>query len=151
METKPAPGLIWRVIVVFVGMVALLLAYYWVHKPIDAGLALVLGGSLLDLLTVGALFAIAGGIGRRALLRLDLAVTRPERLALEAVLGLGLVSLAALILGLAGLFRAVVMWPALLLTAVLLRHAVLGWLTDWRSMLDAIQLQGGWLRFLAFV
>src|SRR5690349_7310608 len=101
METKPQPVRIWRIVVVLVGVLALLLAYYWVHKLTgtpdqpaeDIALALVFGGALLDVLTVIALFAIAGGIGRRALSRLDLALTRPERIAIEGALGLGVISL----------------------------------------------------------
>ncbi len=144
--------MLWRAAVVLLGVLALLVGYYWVHKPIDAALALRFGGALLDAATVGALFVVAGGVGRRSLARLDLTdLTRAERIALEAVIGLGIIGIAALALGMAGLFRGVVLWLLLGLTAVGLRAALLGWLRDTRELVSALRFDSRWAGFLAAV
>ncbi len=150
-------AVVWRAVVVLIGLLALLLGYYWVHKPTgspsgDAALALALGGSLLDLLTVGALFVAAGGVGRRALARLDLSLlSAPERIALEGVIGLGAISLIALALGLVGLFRGLVFWSLLLGVGLLLRHELRGWASAWLDLVARIRLDSGWTRFLAML
>ncbi len=157
MKNQVSGGMavLWRAVVVLIGLLALLLGYYWVHKPTgspsgDAALALTLGGSLLDLLTVGALFVVAGAVGRRALGRLDLMnLSAPERIALEGAVGLGAISLAALMLGLVGLFRGLVFWPLLLLIALVLQRDLRGWLGAWVALIGRVRLESGWLRFLA--
>ena len=73
MESKSPANLIARALLIFVGLFALLIGYYWVHKPFDIAVALLLGGALLDVVTVAILFVIAGGIGRALLAR-----TRPD-------------------------------------------------------------------------
>jgi hypothetical protein len=150
-------AVVWRAVVVLIGLVLLLLGYYWVHKPTgspseDAALAQSLGGALLDLLTAGALFAVAGAVGRRALIRLDLAaLSTPERIALEGVIGLGVISLVALGLGLVGLFRGLVFWPLLLVTALLLRRDLRGWVSAGVGLIGRMRLDTGWMRYLAFL
>jgi hypothetical protein len=78
----------WRAAVVLTGTLALIIAYYWVHKPVTPQLlqgaadgigalfaappaldrlASNLLGVLLDVLVVGALFVVSGGLGRRVL------------------------------------------------------------------------------------
>ncbi len=131
MPAKSTANLLARALLIFVGLFALLIGYYWVHKPFDVSSALLIGGALLDVATVAALFVIAGGIGRTLLSRIDLTgLSRAERLALEGGIGLGVVALAALIFGLIGLFRPLILWALLIIAALLLRRAVIDGLRD---------------------
>jgi 4-amino-4-deoxy-L-arabinose transferase-like glycosyltransferase len=78
----------WRAAVVLTGTLALIIAYYWVHKPVTPQLlqgaadgiatlfatppaldrlAANLLGVLLDVLVVGALFVVSGGLGKKVL------------------------------------------------------------------------------------
>lgn len=136
MPTKSS--LLARALIIFVALFALLVAYYWVHKPFDLSVFTRVGGALLDLLTVAALFTVVGGIGRAALRRVDLGiVTRAERLALEGGIGAGLVALAVLIFGLVGLYRPLILWGLLFVFALVLRRSLIAWLVDVRDLLRA--------------
>lgn len=135
-----------RALIIFIGMCVLLAAYYWVHRPfgVQPGepvpeAALRLGGALLDLFTVGVIFAAAGGFGRWLLARLELP-SRAERFALEGGIGLGAVALLVLALGLIGLFRGIVFGIGLIAALILLRQHVIGWLRDGRDLLRSIRL-----------
>lgn len=141
-------------------LVALIFLYFWTHKPQSLAFYVILGGALFDVTTVGALTIVAGAIGRAgarslaARTRVDiLLLSRAERLALDAALGLGIISSAALLVGLAGGFRAIVFWPLLGLAAFLLRGALRAWLGDCASLAGAlwrdIRSQPPWLRALA--
>jgi hypothetical protein len=151
--------LIWRIAAILLGVLLLLPAYFWAqYAPKPGGenflfpLAAVLGGAAANLLIVAVLFVIAGGVGRAALHRLDLtALARSERIALECLLGLGSVSSAALLLGLAGVFTLPTLWLPLIVVGVLLRRFVGGWLADWRLMLGGLRLENGWTRWLALL
>ena len=136
-EKAPSPiNLLIRALLIFVALFALLIGYYWVHKPFDYTVFARVGGALLDLLTVAALFVIAGGIGRALLSRLDMsAVTRAERIALETGIGVGVIALAALILGLVGFFRPPLIWVLLIIITALLNKSLLAWLRDGRDLL----------------
>jgi hypothetical protein len=145
----------WRVAGVLLGVTALLIAYYWVHKPLQPGQAIAIGGALLDALSVSLLAAAAGGIGRATLRRTGHwiesgALSRAERLALEGTAGLGLVALGALAIGMAGGFRAEVLWGALAIGAGIAFRDVRGWLRDAAQILRhaARSLNTPWLRFL---
>lgn len=141
-------NLLTRALLIFVALFALLIAYYWIHKPLDPAILVRLGGALLDLATVAALFALAGGCGRAALARLDLTpLSRAERLALEGGAGLGLIALGALLFGLIGLFRPLLLWALLLLIGGLLRRPLIGWLADGRALLGGLRHDASpWLR-----
>ncbi len=134
-------NLLTRALLIFVALFALLTAYYWVHKPFDTGVIARVGGALLDLLTVAALFVCAGGCGRAALARVDLApISRAERVALEGGIGLGLIALGTLVLGLVGLFRPPLLWLLLAALSGLLRQPLAGWLADGSALLRTIRL-----------
>ncbi len=138
MPEKSPANLLIRALILFVALFALLIGYYWVHKPFDLSIVTRIGGALLDLATVAALFGSAGGVGRALLRRLDLSiVTRAERVALEGGIGIGVIALAALIFGLVGLFRPPILWVLLVIVAALLRKALIGWLIDGRDLLRA--------------
>ncbi len=124
-----------QIVIVLVALIALLVGYYWVHKPLSFGLVQTLGGALLDLLTAAALAAVAGGVGRRALTRADLSpASRAERVALQGLIGLGMVAWVALALGLVGLFSGIALWLALAVAGVLVRRDVRDWLLDVRAL-----------------
>lgn len=137
----PAPSnanLLVRSLVILAGLLALLVAYYWVHKPFDLDVAQRAGGALLDLMTAGTLFAFAGGIGRAALTRLNLTgISRAERIALEGGIGLGLVALGTLVFGLLGFFRPLPLWGLLVVVNLILRRSLRGWLRDFADLLRA--------------
>src|SRR5690606_25442121 len=105
-STKERAGMLVRAVIVLLALMLLLTAYYWVHKPFDLTTITILGGAAVDTLTVGALFAIAGGIGRWVLALLHRRValeftllSRAERFALAGIAGLMLISTAVLALG----------------------------------------------------
>ena len=142
MPAKSPATLLIRALILFVALFALLIGYYWVHKPFDLPVFQSVGGALLDVLTVAALFGIAGGIGRATLARLNLStVTRAERIALEGGIGLGIVALGTLIFGLIGLFRPLLLWILLIVAAMLLRKSLIGWLRDGLDLLRSIRIQ----------
>lgn len=159
---KQAVG--WRILVTFLGLVAALIAYFWAHKPLDPALIASLGGAFLDLFTVTLIVSLAGGLGRTFFQRLLTPLStkwggvgggdfsRPERLALEATLGLGILGLTLLILGLVGLYRSIIFWLLILaLTALTFRH-LLGWFLDTVAVLRAsLQPSTRWTRFLALM
>jgi len=155
----------WRVFAALIGLVAVLIAYFWVHKPLDPALLASLGGAMLDGLTAALIGITAGGLGRRIYLvigrvgtrhvstlqdRHDL--SRSERVALEGLLGLGLLGLVALALGMIGLYNGAVLWVALLIVALVCLRAVIGWLRDMVALVRrAFAPEPGWSRFLAAV
>lgn len=140
-------GTLLRALIIFIGLAVLLTAYYWVHRPfgfqpgtpLSTG-ALRIGGALLDLFTVAVVFAVAGGLGRLLLARLDMP-SRAERFALEGGIGLGAIALIVLALGLVGLFRGLVFGVGLIAALILLRRQVRGWLGTGRDLLEAIRLE----------
>jgi len=149
----------WRVIAAVVFLLAILASYYWAHKPIDPNNAQdlafvnVMGGALLDLVTVSLIALVAGGLGRRLLKWIDLpALSRAERIALEGLLGLGISGWIALMLGLVGLYNGAALWLALLVIAILCLRSVFGWLRDGLTLgRQAFQPEAGWSRFLAII
>lgn len=150
-------GTLIRALILFIALAALLTAYYWVHRPFDIqpgvpipDSALRLGGALLDLFTVGLVFAVAGGLGRAALVRLAMP-SRAERFALEGGIGVGVLSLIVLALGLIGLFRGVVFAAVLIGGLLVFRRHALGWLRDGRDLLRAIRLESAPITLAAVV
>ena len=124
--------------------------YYWVHKPLTPALVRAGGGAALDMTLAGIMVALAGGVGRRLLRPLDLTPwSIPERRAVEALVGLGGLSLAVMAVGAAALSRWSMAALALILAAIAGRGAVawarelFGWARDARP-------GGGWTGFLAW-
>jgi hypothetical protein len=134
-------NLLVRAVLMFVLLVALLILYYWVHKPFDLPVLTRVGGALLDVGTAAALFVIAGGVGRAAFSRLDRSIlTRAERLALDMGIGLGLIGLGVLIFGLLGLLRPPILWIILIVLTILLRKALREWALDARDLLRSLRV-----------
>ena len=150
MTSRPKTRTSLGVAAAVVWMALLLGLYYWVHKPITPPLARAAGGAVLDIALAGATVALAGGIGRRLLRPLDLAPwSVPEQRAVEALFGLGALSLAMMAVGAAALRPWSVAALALALGAVAGREAVawarglIGWAREARP-------GGGWPGFLAW-
>ncbi|MBL8156775.1 MAG: glycosyltransferase family 39 protein [Anaerolineae bacterium] len=162
-ETASRQAVLRRTFVgVIVGLVALFTAYYWVHfsetlqsiraipmLPAAAVEVLLASGAaalrgLPDVLALALLAIAAGGLGETVLTRLMGAVrTEPdsfsslERLALTSMLGMGLLSVGALILGMLGLYRGVFLWGLVGLAALLSRHGIGRWLRLMASLRQA--------------
>src|SRR5690606_17262453 len=91
-------------------------------------------GVAADFMTLSIIGLVSGGIGRRIGQRLPLGELHlAERVALESGLGLGILSIGALLFGLAGLFNPV-LWAVLIVTGVLLRRDIRRWLADLRRV-----------------
>ncbi len=143
-------------------VIALLVAYYAIHKPltpeslasagaslgalaesgIDSALmAAHLFGALLDIATVLTLLAVCGGIGRFILRRgwagVTLTATELGDAALAALLGAGVVSALTLGAALAGWIHPLVLWAGLLVIGALTWRDALAWAramaTLWRT------------------
>lgn len=135
-------NLLVRALLLFLLLVALLIAYFWVHKPFDLPIVTRVGGALLDVGTAAVLFVLAGGLGRAALARLDRSVLgRAERLALDMGVGLGLTGLGVLVLGLVGLFRPPLLWIILIVLSALLRRFVSAWAVEARDLVRSVRVQ----------
>ena len=156
MKDKPSPTnpLITK-FVLLIAVMLLLTLYFWGHNVGQSAQNLALGfttvfRSGLDLLTVGVLVAIAGGIGRRVAqrtLRLY-SISLQETIPLEAGLGLGIISIGALFMGLIGLYN-LLMWLVLLVVGGLTYRQTFGWLKDCRTALGrAFQPETLWERFV---
>ena len=128
-----------RALLVLIALLALLIAYYWVHKPLDLALAGAIGGMALDLASAALIVGVAGGVGRIVMTRVDdTMLSRGERIALEAGLGLSLLSVGVLIAGLIGLFTPPVFWIAVLSMAALSVWRGRGWFTDCRDLVGGL-------------
>ena len=143
----------WRVTAALVGLVAVLIAYFWVHKPLDPALLGSLGGAALDIFAAALMVIVAGGLGRRLLSIMDLSIlSRAERVALEGVLGLGVIGWIALALGLIGLYRGLIFWLMLIVVALICFRGLLGWALDIVALFRHIwSPEPGWSRFLAII
>jgi hypothetical protein len=89
-------------------------AYYTVHKPFDASMALAMLDRFGDLAVCVLLLLVSTAVGGRAL-RVEFAKASLEDLLFSVGLGLGLVSLGTLALGLLGLLFRWLFWGLLLL------------------------------------
>ncbi len=128
-----------------------LAAYYWAHKPITLGLVGALGSATLDVASTVAIFALAGGLGRALLRRGDVNArfwSIAERLAAEALLGLGALALGILALGAVWLHALSV---AALLSALTLwvRRDLRGWASEFFTWARNARVQGRWAQGLA--
>jgi hypothetical protein len=105
-----------------------------------------LANALLDLLPLALLAIVAGGLGRvligwimnRAQSEYT-GWTRAERLALEGMVGLGLLSSLALLVGLLGQFNRIALWGTVALVAILCGRGLLSWLRDGVTLLRAVR------------
>jgi hypothetical protein len=118
-ESGPRHNLRWAVVVAssVLWLFVVYAAYYTVHKPFDASMALAILDRVGDLGVCLLLLLVSTAMGGRAL-RVDFARATLEDLLFSVGLGLGLVSLATLGLGLVGLLYRWLFWLLLLLLVV---------------------------------
>jgi hypothetical protein len=125
----------WRALaglVTFIWFVAFIAGYYVIHKPITPGLAFSLVRLVWQVSVALAILSLAGGIGRRLLSKLFL--HQLAALALQAGLGLGLLSLVMLAMGYAGLFRPLFTGLGLIVLGIFFWRDILGWWSNWRAL-----------------
>jgi hypothetical protein len=124
----------------------IIVLYFISHKPLTPGLADALGLMIWRLIVALAIISVSGGIG--SLIYHDHEVHPLTRLALQAGLGLGVISLAVLIIGSTAGLSGWLLWLALpVLLAVFFRQ-VRAWWQEWRSLAD---LWKGGSRFSGWV
>ena len=121
-------------------LVLVFVLYYASHKPFTPEVVVSLAAAAWNLLTALAVLSLAGGLGRKLLGEYG----RPllVRLALQAALGLGVLSLAALIVGATLGTHSLVAWLGLLLTGFLLRREIIGWWRSWSALKVAWEYGG---------
>ena len=116
--------LLWLVVVVS--------GYYFYHKPLAIAQAVALVRAIGQFAAALALTSAAGGLGARLFPGDELHPL--TRLALQAALGLGLLSLAVLIVGSAVGLQPFVWWIVLGLLLILNGRAVGMWMKNWLAM-----------------
>jgi hypothetical protein len=102
---------------VFFWILFVLGGYYYYHKPISVETILSPLKAVLDLTFSAVFVAIAGGLGRRLLPAY--ALQKIEGAVLQFALGSAIISFAWFGVGLLGLYRYPIVWPAMLLGLVL--------------------------------
>ena len=118
--------------VTFLWLAALVAGYYVIHKPMSPGLAFSLVRLAWQVGIALAIISVAGGIGRRFLSKISLHPL--AALALQAGFGFGLLSLAMLAAGYAGLFKPLFTGLGLLVLGVLFWRDILSWWSNWRAL-----------------
>lgn len=150
MPTPPLPPAAspraapWRPLGALLLLAGVLAAYYVYHKPLPPESMLPLAGAALDLLAAGLVLAAGVASGRALLDRLgaqaglDTArLGRAARLSISGLLGLALLSAAALCLGLAGLVQSLAFWLLLIAALVVFRRGLRASGADLRALLPA--------------
>ena len=110
-------------------LMLVLLLYYAGHKPFSLDTAITLFMAVKNLLISIMILSIAGGIGKRLLYNIH---TNPlTAMALQSGVGLGLISLVALILGSTLGFKPLLIIATLIISGLLLWRSILAW---WRQI-----------------
>jgi hypothetical protein len=137
-------------VIVLTWVMLVLIGYYVVHKPLDMlqGAALIRG--VLDLVAVGAMVSLAGGLGRRITKGRWQNFHGFEQMALEAALGLGLLSLFWLAVGLAGGYQAWSAWLILLTGWIALHKDNRAWLKGSTALASVFRESSRFGKILAF-
>lgn len=119
----------WVALFLFASVVV---GYYVIHKPLTPALAFSLAGLVWQFGVALVILSIAGGIGRRLLWKIS--IHPLAALALQAGLGLGMLSLTMLAAGYAGLFKPLFTGLGLLVLALLFRRDIFSWWSNWRVL-----------------
>lgn len=149
---KTSPRYILALVGVLLWMTLVLLLYYWIHKPVTSSMMQALGGAALDIGVAFILVALGGDIGRVLVKRFFAAewglLSKAERLAGEAMIGLTILSVAIFVVG---LVKLSLLSMLLLLVGIsgLLRRNVLGWAKDGFLWLQQLDINFGWGKGLA--
>jgi hypothetical protein len=141
-------------VVIFLWIATAFGVYYAFHRPFPAQFAEQVFVAAGDLIIIAALFALGGALGARLLARLQ--VTPLARLAARAALGLGVLSLAYLVVGSTLGTESLLAWALLLVLAIWLRNDLALWLADFSDFKTLWKSSGklghaiGWLCILIF-
>jgi hypothetical protein len=132
-------------------MVAVLLVYYWIHKPITPVFGRAIGGASLDILSA-VIMALAGaGLGRTILPRIypkwATALSSGERLSGEVLFGLGILSVLILLVGLVYL-HAISIGLLLLVIIVGSYRVIWEWLLEFKAFILRVFSVKRWDRVL---
>ena len=125
----------------------IIVLYFVSHKPLTSGLAVALALILWKLIVALAIISLGGGIGR--LIYRDEAVHPLARLALQAGLGLGAISLGVLIVGSTLGLPGWLLWLGLPVLLGVLFRQVRAWWQQWRSLADLWQGNSRFSRWVA--
>ena len=128
-------------------LVSVVLAYYLTHKPFTPELALELALNSWQVLIAICILSVGGGLGRRILPELQL--NPLAALAVQASLGIGIISILLLFAGVFGGLRILVLGIGLILLIILLRRDILDWFRSWRSVLSVWQRSGTFGRLMS--
>ncbi len=130
-------------------LASVLIGYYVMHKPFEAGLVIAMVRNVQDLAVALGYMLVASGLGRRLLAQRSLGGL--EGRTIEAGLGLGSLALGMLALGAIGVLQSGLIAALLVAGLFLLRMDVLAWgragLTDLRGLWQ----DGGKLERLLFL
>jgi hypothetical protein len=121
------------VVAIILWTFVLVAAYFWAHKPFDAGMVGGLARSLLSVAVWLGMVWVSAALGLRIIGRSLAGESPAVRLALAAGIGLGLLSLLTLGLGLVGLLRPAVAWGLIVALGALLRRDLRAALADLRA------------------
>ncbi|MEM6530370.1 MAG: hypothetical protein AAF653_18870, partial [Chloroflexota bacterium] len=141
-----------RNLLTFFGAAVLLPAYYVWHKPVTAPVLLNLGGALADIATALLIFAVSGGVGRTLLAFAPTEqLSTTERVGMEGIAGLCVLSWVGLLLGVTGAFTTLVLWIALAVVAMLVIIPLSSYARDVLRLCQELLAAEytGWTRFLA--
>jgi hypothetical protein len=110
-----------------------------------------LANRILDIASMTLICVVAGAVGRAVLQRICPAWTAQlsdtERLAGEALLGLGAISVLIFMVGLVWL-HAISVFLLLAILAILTRDSLLGWSRDFANKVNSLRSLHGWNRVL---
>lgn len=142
-------------IILLAALIALIALYFLGHNQGSARRILITGFTSIehiafDLLAVWLLAVISGSIGRSVLKSFDFSkLSIQERLVIESMIGLGLISIGTLLLGMLGYFNKY-LWLILAILAVVLFRSVWEWLKAWSTALSQAEAPANaWERFIA--
>jgi hypothetical protein len=141
VNRKYLPGL-----AALVCLALVVVLYYVTHKPFTPALALGLGVVSWRLLVAFLLVGLGGGIGGRIMP--DLPLHPLARLAVQAALGLGVMSLIVLLAGALGWLSSWLGGVVLLVLLVVLYRSVWRWVREWHALLPAWREASGVGKFL---
>ncbi len=125
------------------------ISFYFVnHKPFSPALALNLTVALWQLLTAGLIVVLGGGIGKRVFSGDDLDAL--PRAAVQAALGLGILSLLILLTGLSVGANLIVMASIVIMGILFFGHSSLDWLRSLGEFAHLWRVSGRLGRMIAF-
>ncbi len=122
--------------------------YYVLHKPLTPQLALSIGRAAGQIIVAWGLVSLGGGVGAR--LYLGNGCHPLARLAVQAALGLGLLSLVVLVVGATLGVGAPLMWFLFLLLGGVFHRQVIAWWRNWGGFFPIWRAAGRLERGIAF-